>query len=195
MSDIVLVIGSGGREHCLAWKLAKSKHVSKVFVLPGNGGSKTDEMYYCSTTKIENVTSISIAEHSEVKAFCLKMKVSLVVVGPEAPLADGIVDYLSGHGILCFGPTKEAARIETSKAFAKDFMSRHGIPTAQFKTFADCKSACEHIRTVGYPALVVKASGLAAGKGVIVAKDCDEAEKAVVDMLQVCQLLYDFSVC
>jgi phosphoribosylamine--glycine ligase/phosphoribosylglycinamide formyltransferase/phosphoribosylformylglycinamidine cyclo-ligase len=183
MSDNVLVIGSGGREHCLAWKLAQSKHVRKVYVAPGNGGSCQE--YNTSTDKIENVASVNVADHSAVKLFCSEASVDLVIIGPEAPLAEGIVDYLSKNDIPCFGPTKDAARIETSKAFAKDFMIRHGIPTARYQSFTDCEKACQHIRTAGYPALVVKASGLAAGKGVIVAQNADEAEKAVVDILQV----------
>ena len=186
MSDNVLVIGSGGREHCLAWKLAQSEHVRKVFVAPGNGGSCQENNNF--TDKIENVASINVADHSTVKSFCSETNVDLVIIGPEAPLADGIVDFLSKHGIPCFGPTKDAARIETSKAFAKDFMIRHDIPTARYQSFTDCESACKHVRTAGYPALVVKASGLTGGKGVIVAKDSEEAEKAVVDILQVLNL-------
>lgn len=183
MSDNVLVIGSGGREHCLAWKLAQSEHVQKVYVAPGNGGCSREGNRFAD--KIENVAKVNVADHSTIKSFCSEASVDLVVVGPEAPLAEGIVDYLSKFGIPCFGPTKKAARIETSKAFAKDFMIRHGIPTARFKTFTDCKLACSHVRSAGYPALVVKASGLAAGKGVVVAQHADEAEKAVVNMLQV----------
>ena len=182
MSDNVLIIGSGGREHCLAWKFAQSEHVQKVYVAPGNGGSCQD--YNNFTDKIENAASVNVADHSTVKSFCSEANVDLVIIGPEAPLAAGIVDYLSKHGIPCFGPTKRAAKIETSKAFAKDFMMRHSIPTARYQSFTDCELACKHIRTVGYPALVVKASGLAAGKGVIVAENSDEAEKAVVNILQ-----------
>ena len=187
MSDNVLVIGNGGREHCLAWKLAQSEHVENVFVAPGNGGCAQENN--TSTSKIENVVSINVADHSTVKSFCLEANVDLVVIGPEAPLAEGIVNFLSESDIPCFGPKKDAARIETSKAFAKDFMTRHGIPTARYQSFTDAKMAIEHIRTAGYQALVVKASGLAAGKGVVVAKDADEAEKAVVDMLQVTRLV------
>lgn len=183
MSDNVLVIGSGGREHCLAWKLAQSEHVRKVYVAPGNGGSAQENNN--SMDRIENVASINVADHSTVKSFCSEANVDLIVIGPEAPLAEGIVDYLSKCDIPCFGPTKDAARIETSKVFAKDFMTRHSIPTARYQSFTDCESARKHVRTAGYSALVVKANGLAGGKGVIIAENADEAEKAVVNILQV----------
>lgn len=181
MSDHVLVIGGGGREHCLAWKLAQSEHVQKVFVAPGNGGTN----HRSSGEKIENLACPNLADHSSVKTLCLKNKVDLVVVGPETPLADGLVDFLVAEGIACFGPTRDAARIETSKAFAKEFMTKYGIPTARWQVFTDSDLACEHIRSADYPALVVKASGLAGGKGVIVAETVEEAEKAVRDILQV----------
>ena len=183
MSDHVLVVGAGGREHCLAWKLAQSEHVEKVFVAPGNGGT-SQENVGCGG-KMENVPSINLADHSSVKILCSENKIDLVVIGPEAPLADGLVDSLTAEGIACFGPTKDAARIETSKAFAKKFMEKYGIPTARWKAFTDSDLAIEHIRSAQYPALVVKASGLAAGKGVIVAETVEEAEKAVIDILQV----------
>lgn len=183
MSDHVLVIGGGGREHCLAWKLAQSQHVEKVLVAPGNGGTSVENK--SRNSKIESVTSLNLTDHASVKHLCSKNKIDLVVVGPEAPLADGLVDFLTAEGISCFGPTKEAARIETSKAFAKEFMTKYDIPTARWKAFKDSDLACEHIRTANYPALVVKVNGLAAGKGVIVAQTMEEAEKAVRDFLQV----------
>ena len=190
MSDNVLVIGSGGREHCLAWKLSQSHHVRKVYLAPGNGASAKGNTN--SLEKIQNVATINIADHSTVKSFCSEANVDLVVIGPEAPLAEGIVDFLSKHNIPCFGPTKDAARIETSKAFAKDFMMRYGIPTARYQSFTDCELACRHLRTADYPALVVKASGLASGKGVIVAESVDAAEKAVIDMLQVIRQPFEY---
>lgn len=183
MSDHVLVIGGGGREHCLAWRLAESQHLEKVYVAPGNGGTSIENK--SCNGKIENVTSLNLTDHASVKHLCSKNKIDLVVVGPEAPLADGLVDFLTAEGIPCFGPTKEAARIETSKAFAKEFMAKYNIPTARWKAFKDSDQACEHIRAAKYPALVVKANGLTAGKGVIVAETMEEAEKAVKDFLLV----------
>ena len=181
MSANVLVIGRGGREHCLAWKLSQSPYVRRVYVAPGNGAFAGKE----NADKVESVSTVKVDDYSAVGAFCSEMNVDLVVIGPEAPLAEGIVDYLSYHNVACFGPTSAAARIETSKAFAKDFMVRHGIPTARYQTFTDSKLASKHVHTVHYPALVVKASGLASGKGVIVANSADEAEQAVYDIMTV----------
>jgi len=180
MGDKVLLIGSGGREHALAWKLAQSQHVSKIFVAPGNAGTQ-------EITKVTNLPSseVNISNHEVVVKFCKDNQIDFVVVGPEAPLANGISDSLQEADIMCFGPSKQAARIESSKAFAKEFMKRQEIPTARFENFTDFEKAIEHIRNADYPALVVKASGLAAGKGVIVAKDRVEAEEAVLAMLKV----------
>nr|CAB3248282.1 trifunctional purine biosynthetic protein adenosine-3-like [Phallusia mammillata] len=171
----VLVIGSGGREHCLAWKLSQSDKVAQVFASPGNAG--TSKLDKCKNQPL------SIHNHTEVTEWCLKENISLVVVGPECPLANGITDHLSENGIACFGPTARAAIIEASKAFAKLFMEKYSIPTAKYKEFTDSKSACDHINSAPYPALVVKASGLAGGKGVIVARTKAEACKAVNTIL------------
>ncbi|KAK7812585.1 hypothetical protein U0070_021565 [Myodes glareolus] len=160
MAARVLVIGSGGREHTLAWKLAQSLHVKQVLVAPGNAGTA------CSG-KISNA-AVSVDDHAVLAQFCKDEKIEFVVVGPEAPLAAGIVGNLTCAGIRCFGPTAQAAQLESSKKFAKEFMDRNGIPTAH----------------ANFPALVVKASGLAAGKGVIVAKNKEEACKAVREIMQ-----------
>ncbi|XP_062611217.1 trifunctional purine biosynthetic protein adenosine-3-like isoform X1 [Saccostrea cucullata] len=171
----VLVLGGGGREHALAWKLAQSADVRHVYVSPGNAGTE-------SCPKTNNV-DVNVKNFTAVVEFCQKESVSLVVVGPEDPLAAGIADHLNSHGIPCFGPSAKAAQIEASKDFSKQFMSRHGIPTARFCSFRDAKEACQHINQADYPALVVKASGLAAGKGVVVTKTKPEACQAVCDML------------
>ncbi|XP_021484297.1 trifunctional purine biosynthetic protein adenosine-3 [Meriones unguiculatus] len=176
MAAQVLVIGSGGREHTLAWKLAQSHHVSQVLVAPGNAGTA------CSG-KISNA-AVSINDHSALAQFCKDEKIELVVVGPEAPLAAGIVEDLTSAGVRCFGPTAQAAQLESSKKFAKEFMDRHGIPTAQWRAFTKPEDACSFIMSANFPALVVKASGLAAGKGVIVAKDKSEACRAVQEIMQ-----------
>ncbi|PNI55404.1 GART isoform 9 [Pan troglodytes] len=176
MAARVLIIGSGGREHTLAWKLAQSHHVKQVLVAPGNAGTACSE-------KISN-TAISISDHTALAQFCKEKKIEFVVVGPEAPLAAGIVGNLRSAGVRCFGPTAEAAQLESSKRFAKEFMDRHGIPTAQWKAFTKPEEACSFILSADFPALVVKASGLAAGKGVIVAKSKEEACKAVQEIMQ-----------
>jgi phosphoribosylamine--glycine ligase len=168
----VLVIGSGGREHALAWKLAASPRVQRVFVAPGNGGTALD-------THLENV---HIAGLDELAAFAQAEKISLTVVGPEAPLAAGVVDLFMQRGLRIFGPTREAAQLESSKAFAKAFMQRHGIPTASYETFTDAAAAHAHVDRTGAP-IVVKADGLAAGKGVVVAMTPAEAHEAVDFML------------
>ncbi|XP_076451611.1 trifunctional purine biosynthetic protein adenosine-3-like isoform X2 [Babylonia areolata] len=171
----VLLIGSGGRENALAWKLAKSMMVEKVFVAPGNAGTNDGR-------KMENV-ELSVKDFDAVSAWCQQQGVTMVVVGPEDPLAGGIADHLVKKGICCFGPSAVAAQIEASKDFAKQFMTRQGIPTAQFQSFTDVEEACKHINSAEYPALVVKASGLAAGKGVVVATSREEACKAATSML------------
>ncbi|KAG8450205.1 hypothetical protein GDO86_002735 [Hymenochirus boettgeri] len=176
MAERVLVIGSGGREHTLAWKLAQSAHVKQILVAPGNAGTE-------NSGKISN-TAIPISDHAQVIQFCRDNDISLVVVGPEAPLAAGIIDDLTAAGLRCFGPTAKAAQLEASKSFSKEFMDRHGIPTAQWKSFTDPDEACKFIMSADFPALVVKASGLAAGKGVIVASNKEEACKAVNEIMQ-----------
>ncbi|KAM9327412.1 trifunctional purine biosynthetic protein adenosine-3 isoform 2-T2 [Pholidichthys leucotaenia] len=176
MAERVLVVGSGGREHALAWKLAQSQHVQQVLVAPGNAGT-------ASCDKISN-SEVSVNNHMILAQFCKDHNVGLVVVGPEVPLAAGIVDDLTAAGVPCFGPSAKAAQLEASKSFSKAFMQRHGIPTARYGSFTDPQEACKYIRTADFPALVVKASGLAAGKGVIVARGQDEACQAVMDIMK-----------
>jgi len=154
----VLVIGSGGREHALAWKLAQSEKVEKVFVAPGNGGTALEN-------KLENV---AVSGSDALADFVEQSGVSLTVVGPEAPLAEGVVNVFRSRGLKIFGPTKEAAQLESSKDFAKAFMKRHSIPTADYQTFTDPELAHQYIDAKGAP-IVIKADGLAAGKGVVVA--------------------------
>jgi phosphoribosylamine---glycine ligase len=164
----LLVIGAGGREHALAWKLAQSPRVQKVFVAPGNGGTATEN-------GVENVELSSI---DELLAFAKKEKIQLTVVGPEAPLAAGVVDAFRDAGLKIFGPTRAAAQLESSKDFAKSFMVRHKIPTALHKTFDNAEQAKAFVASRGAP-LVVKADGLAAGKGVVVAASAAEAQAAI----------------
>lgn len=168
----VLVIGSGGREHALAWKLAQSPKVSQVFVAPGNGG----------TAREEGVVNVPITSIPTLLSFARRQGVRLTVVGPEAPLAAGIVDAFRAAGLRIFGPTQAAAQLESSKDFAKRFMARHKIPTAAFGTFTDAARAHTYIEQHGAP-IVVKADGLAAGKGVVVAQTVEEAHAAVDAML------------
>ncbi|MBX3674201.1 MAG: phosphoribosylamine--glycine ligase [Burkholderiales bacterium] len=168
----ILVIGSGGREHALAWKLARSRRVSKVLVAPGNAGTAREE-------GLQNVAATAVAD---LVKLARDEQVGLTVVGPEAPLAAGVVDAFRAEGLAIFGPTKAAAQLEASKDFAKRFMARHGIPTAHYATFTDAKAAHEHIRAKGAP-IVIKADGLAAGKGVVVAMTADEAHAAIDMML------------
>lgn len=176
MAETVLVVGSGGREHALAWKLAQSPLVQQVLVAPGNAGT-------ANCGKIRN-SEVSVSNHSILAQFCKDHHVGLVVVGPEVPLAAGIVDDLTAAGVPCFGPSAKAAQLEASKSYSKAFMERHGIPTARYGSFTDPEEACKYIQTASFPALVVKASGLAAGKGVIVAKDQAEACQAVQDIMK-----------
>ncbi|XP_074520951.1 trifunctional purine biosynthetic protein adenosine-3-like [Halichoeres trimaculatus] len=176
MAEKVLVVGGGGREHALAWKLAQSEQIQQVLVAPGNAGT-------ANCGKISN-SEVSVSNHTILAQFCKDHHVGLVVVGPEVPLAAGIIDDLTAAGVPCFGPSAKAAQLEASKSFSKAFMERHGIPTARYGSFTDPEEACKYIRTADFPALVVKASGLAAGKGVIVAKDQDEACEAVMDIMK-----------
>ena len=170
-SYTVLVIGRGGREHALAWKLAQSPRVARVWVAPGNGGTAL------AGGKVASV-DLQEGDFASLIDFARQNGVTLTIVGPEAPLADGIVDAFQAAGLRCFGPSKAAAQIEASKAFAKDFMARHGIPTARHATFTDFDRALDHLRQVDYP-VVLKASGLAAGKGVILPASLAEAEAAL----------------
>ncbi|GJM13803.1 MAG: phosphoribosylamine--glycine ligase [Pseudohongiella sp.] len=170
----VLVIGSGGREHSLAWKAAQSSTVDKVFVAPGNAGTDRE-------AKLENI-AIDPLDFAALADFAAKEDIGLTIVGPEAPLVDGIVDYFQERKLPCFGPSKAAAQLEGSKAFTKDFLFRHNIPTAFFETFTEVEAAKDYIKKNGAP-IVIKADGLAAGKGVIVAMNEDEAIAAVEDML------------
>ncbi|KAF7956360.1 phosphoribosylamine--glycine ligase [Cupriavidus sp. UYMU48A] len=168
----VLVVGSGGREHALSWKLAQSPKVQVVYVAPGNGGTALDK-------RLQN---IPLTDPEVLAAFAEREGVAFTVVGPEAPLAAGIVDVFRGKGLRIFGPTKAAAQLESSKDFAKAFMHRHGIPTAAYQTFADAAQAHAYIDAQGAP-IVIKADGLAAGKGVVVAMSLEEAHAAVDMML------------
>ena len=170
----VLVIGSGGREHALAWKAAQSSSVGTVFVAPGNAGTAMEP-------RLKNVV-LSVSDFSALADFAHSNEVSLTIVGPEQPLVDGIVDYFQSRGLAIFGPSSGAAQLEGSKAFAKDFLERQKIPTANYGNFTDVDAALEYLQQVGAP-IVVKADGLAAGKGVIVAMTMAEAEDAVRDML------------
>ena len=170
----VLLIGSGGREHALAWKIAKSERVEKVFVAPGNAGTALEN-------KVENV-NIDAEDIEGLLIFAQQKAIDLTVVGPEAPLVKGVVDLFAENGLKCFGPTKGAAQLEGSKAFSKDFFARHNIPTAAYGNFTDVDEAIAYIKQQGAP-IVVKADGLAAGKGVILAETEDEAIEAVKDML------------
>ena len=168
----ILVIGSGGREHALAWKLASSPKVQQVYVAPGNGG----------TASAPNLKNVPITDLAELRDWALAEKIALTVVGPEQPLAAGVVDDFRAHGLRIFGPTRAAAQLESSKAFSKDFMRRHGIPTAAYETFTDAAAAHAYVERLGAP-IVVKADGLAAGKGVVVAATAEEAHAAIDDML------------
>jgi len=168
----VLVIGGGGREHALAWKLAQNKTVSRVYVAPGNAGTALDpDMLNVPVTKVD-----------ELVEFAQKEEINLTVVGPEATLSQGVVDAFRLHGLKIFGPTQAAAQLESSKDFAKAFMLRHGIPTAAYATFTDAKAAHDYVNQQGAP-IVIKADGLAAGKGVVVAMSLDEAHNAIDAML------------
>ena len=168
----LLVIGSGGREHALAWKLAQSDKVEIVFVAPGNAG----------TARENKLCNINLSDHQQLIQFCFEQEIDFTLVGPEAPLAAGIVDDFTKAGLAIFGPSKYCAQLESSKDFAKAFMTKHGIPTAAYATFSNAQEAHQYIEQKGAP-IVIKADGLAAGKGVIVAMTPDEAHQAIDSIL------------
>ena len=168
----VLVVGGGGREHALAWKLAQSPKVQAVYVAPGNGGTAIDN----------RLKNINITNIDDLRAWAATEKIALTIVGSEQPLAAGIVDEFRAHGLRIFGPTQAAAQLESSKAFSKAFMKRHSIPTADYETFTDAVAAHAYVDKKGAP-IVVKADGLAAGKGVVVATTLHEAHEAIDFML------------
>lgn len=170
----ILLIGGGGREHALAWKLAQSPRVEKIYVAPGNAGTAHEK-------KCENLR-IAADDISGLLDFALGQGIELTVVGPEQPLVLGITDVFTQAGLRCFGPSRMAARLEGSKAFTKDFLARHHIPTADYRVFTELRAALNHLRECDMP-IVIKADGLAAGKGVVVAQTLAEAEAAVNDML------------
>ncbi|TAL54322.1 phosphoribosylamine--glycine ligase [Pandoraea sp.] len=168
----ILVVGSGGREHALAWKLAQSPRIQRIYVAPGNGGTASDD----------RLLNVPITDPKVLVEFAARENIHLTVVGPEAPLAAGIVNLFRSRGLKIFGPTREAAQLESSKDFAKAFMQRHGIPTAEYQTFSDAAAAHAYIDAKGAP-IVVKADGLAAGKGVVVAMSVEQAHDAIDMML------------
>lgn len=168
----VLVVGGGGREHALAWRLAASQRVQRVYVAPGNGGTARDR----------RLRNVPITAHDALADFVVAEKIELTVVGPEAPLAGGLVDLFRTRGLRVFGPTRAAAQLEASKDFAKAFMTRHGIPTARYQTFTSAPEARAFVSQQGAP-IVIKADGLAAGKGVVVAQTVAQAHAAIDDML------------
>ena len=170
----ILIVGSGGREHALAWKAKKSKGVEKVYVAPGNAGTALEP-------GLENIDIKADAIDALVE-FAKKERIDLTIIGPEAPLVEGVVDAFNNAGLKCFGPVKDSARLEGSKVFTKDFLKRHGISTAEFRVFTGIDPASEYIKSHRLP-VVIKADGLAAGKGVIIAKSHDEAISAARDML------------
>jgi phosphoribosylamine--glycine ligase len=171
----VLVIGSGGREHALAWKAAQDAEVSKVFVCPGNAGTALEE-------KLSNV-SIDVNNFQALEEFCVKENIGLVIIGPEQPLVNGLADYLQSKNIKTFGPSQAAAQLEGSKTFSKDFFIKYGIPTAAYASFDNYDDAREYINNIDYPT-VVKADGLAAGKGVIICADESAAQTALDDIFK-----------
>ncbi len=168
----VMIIGSGGREHALAWKVAQNRALSRVYVAPGNAGTALNP----------DMQNVAISDIHELLAFAQQEKIDLTIVGPEAPLSQGVVDLFRQHGLNIFGPSQAAAQLESSKDFAKAFMLRHGIPTAAYATFTDAQAAHQYVTQQGAP-IVIKADGLAAGKGVVVAMTLDEAHQAIDAML------------
>ncbi|KAI5280520.1 Bifunctional purine biosynthetic protein ade1, partial [Ascosphaera aggregata] len=174
----ILIVGSGGREHAYAWKLAESSLVEAIYLAPGNGAT---EPGVTSSTKIQNV-KIKGDDYAGLVKFSQENGINLVVPGPEAPLVDGIQGFFAAVGIPCFGPSKAAARMEGSKVFSKDFMKRHNIPTAAYATFTDYPSARQYLDTTTYP-IVIKADGLAGGKGVILPQTKEEAHAALKEIM------------
>lgn len=170
----VLIIGNGGREHALAWKVAQAESISQVYVAPGNAGTHGE-------ANVSNV-DIGVEDIAALVEFAKNENIGLTIVGPEAPLVIGVVDAFAAAGLKCFGPTEGAAQLEGSKAFTKDFLAKHEIPTAAYQVFTDAEAACQYIAEQGAP-IVVKADGLAAGKGVIVASTIEQAQDAARDML------------
>ncbi len=171
----VLIIGNGGREHALAWRVKQSPNAAKVYVAPGNAGTALEP-------GVENV-AIDPLNIPALAAFAKENAIGLTIVGPEAPLVAGVVDYFTAQGLRCFGPSKGAAQLEGSKAFTKDFLNRHKVPTAAYENFTEIAPACAYVRAQGTP-IVIKADGLAAGKGVIIAQTQEEAEATITDMLK-----------
>lgn len=170
----VLIIGNGGREHAIAWRIKQSPQAGKIFVAPGNAGTALE-------AGVENV-SIDTLDFAALVEFAKANDVGLTIVGPEAPLVAGVVDYFSAQGLRCFGPNQNAAQLEGSKAFTKDFLKRHRVPSADYAKFTEIEPACAYVREQGAP-IVIKADGLAAGKGVIIAQSIAQAEEAIHDML------------
>ena len=166
----ILIIGSGGREHALAWKCAKDNFVNNVYVCPGNAGTHLEE-------KVSNI-EIDIENFEAIESFCMNEDIALVIIGPEQPLVMGLSDYLQNKNIKTFGPSKNASQLEGSKTFSKDFFIKYDIPTAKYKSFDDYALALKHLDEIEYPT-VVKADGLAAGKGVIICENIKEASKAL----------------
>lgn len=170
----VLIIGNGGREHAIAWRIKQSPQAGKVFVAPGNAGTALEN-------GVENI-AIDTLDFPALVEFAKTNDVGLTIVGPEAPLVEGVVDFFSAQGLRCFGPNQNAAQLEGSKAFTKDFLKRHQVPSADYQNFTEIEPACAYVRAQGAP-IVIKADGLAAGKGVIIAQSVAEAEEAIHDML------------
>tara|TARA_Y100000389_G_C17470546_1_gene530143 strand:- start:8379 stop:9665 length:1287 start_codon:yes stop_codon:yes gene_type:complete len=170
----ILIIGNGGREHALAWKCAQSQDVKEIFVAPGNAGTELEE-------KVKNI-KIEINNFDALSDFAKKENIDLTIIGPETPLVHGIVDHFNSFDLACFGPSAAAAQLEGSKIFTKNFLKRHKVPTAEFQSFSEINSAIAYIRNKGAP-IVIKADGLASGKGVIVAMTIEEAENAAIEML------------
>ena len=183
MEENVLIIGSGGREDAIAWKISQSESVAKVFISPGNAGT-------CLREKTTNI-DLPLDDHIGLINWCKESKIALVIVGPEGPLADGLSDIFAAYQIDCFGPSQHAARIETSKEFSKCFMDRHGIPTPKWKSFVNADEANDYINLLCSDDIVVKASGLAAGKGVVVTSSKKDAIEAVKQMLEVDRVFID----
>ena len=171
----ILIIGSGGREHALAWKCASSKKTEKVYVAPGNAGTALED-------KVENI-NIAYNDIEGLLSFALNNEIDLTIVGPEEPLVKGVVDTFEENNLRIFGPSKAASQLEGSKSFCKDFLEKYQIPTAGYKTFTDPELACRYLQDQKFP-IVIKADGLAAGKGVIIAETLEHAERTVKDMLE-----------